>query len=252
LPGYFYSSSRDGIYVNLYHNSELDWHLDDGTLLKLSQATGYPWSGDVKLTVNPAHPADFTLYVRWPAWAPSFDIQVNGQDLGLANAHRGSFIPISRSWKSGDTVSLNMPLQPAMMAANPRVTDDYGRVAIQRGPLVYVLEQLDQNGIAIPDVFLKAGATFSVDYRKDVLGGIAELKVSGLAAERSVGDEPLYRAYGSGANRPKHMVNLTFIPYYTVGNREPSPFEVWVPVSPHEQTISSGGVLGAEKHFENR
>ncbi len=139
-----------------------------------------------------------------------------------------------------------------MMTANPRVTDDYGRVAVQRGPLVYALEQIDQNGIAVSDVFLKAGANFSVDYKKDALGGIAELKVSGLAAERSVGDEPLYRAYASGANRPKHMVNLTFIPYYTVGNREPSPFEVWVPVSSYEQTISSGGVLGAEKHFENR
>lgn len=252
LPGYFYSSSRDGIYVNLYHNSELDWHLDDGTPLKLSQATGYPWAGDVKFTLNPARPADFTLYVRWPAWAPSFDVQVNGQDFTSPGAHRGSFIPISRTWKPGDTVAINMPLQPVMMAANPRLTDDYGRVAVQRGPLVYALEQIDQNGITLSDVFLKVGMTFSVDYRKELLGGIAELKIPALAAERSVGDEPLYRAYGTGANRPKHMVNLTFIPYYTVGNRESSPMEVWVPLSPYEQTISAGGVLGAEKHFENR
>jgi len=251
LPGYLYSSSRDGVYVNLYHNSELDWHLEDGTPLKVTQTTTYPWAGDVKLSVSPAHQSDFTLYVRWPVWAATLDIQVNGQPFTVANAHKGAFIPISRSWNAGDTVTLNLPLQTLMMSANPRLTDDYGRVAVQRGPLVYALEQIDQNGIAVADVFLKGSSTFSVDYRKDLLGGIAELKVSGFVAERSVGDEPLYQPYSAGASRPKHMVNLTFIPYYTIGNRESTPMEVWVPMSRSEQTISSGGVLGGEKHFEN-
>ena len=251
LPGYLYSSSRDGVYVNLYHNSELDWHLEDGTPLKVTQTTTYPWAGDVKLSVSPAHQSDFTLYVRWPVWAATLDIQVNGQPFTVANAHKGAFIPISRSWNAGDTVTLNLPLQTLMMSANPRLTDDYGRVAVQRGPLVYALEQIDQNGIALADVFLKGSSTFSVDYRKDLLGGIAELKVSGFVAERSVGDEPLYQPYSAGASRPKHMVNLTFIPYYTIGNRESTPMEVWVPMSRSEQTISSGGVLGGEKHFEN-
>src|SRR6202034_747084 len=79
LPGYFYAMSRDGVYVNLYHNSELDWHLEDGTPLKLVQATNYPWSGDVKVTVYPQRSAEFTVYLRWPSWAASADVQVNGQ-----------------------------------------------------------------------------------------------------------------------------------------------------------------------------
>lgn len=252
LPGYFYSSSRDGIYLNLYHSSELDWHLDDGTPLKLTQATNYPWNGDIKVTVAPAHSSDFTLYLRWPAWASSVDIQVNGQPVSLAAYHKGSFVPITRTWSAGDTVTLNLPLQTLMMSANPRLTDDYGRVAVQRGPLVYALEQIDQNGLVLSDVFLKGSSTFTVESRKDLLGGISTLKVSALSAEKSVGDEPLYQPYGSAASRTKHMVNLTFIPYYTVGNRESTPMEVWVPVSRYEQTILSGGVLGAEKHFENR
>src|SRR5947209_8302479 len=81
LPGYFYATSRDGVYVNLYHNSELDWHLADGSGLKISQSTNYPWNGEVKLEVTPSKPAEFTLYVRWPAWATSAEIQVNGQTL---------------------------------------------------------------------------------------------------------------------------------------------------------------------------
>ena len=123
LPGYFYAMSRDGVYVNLYHNSELDWHLQDGTAFKLEQTTNYPWSGDIKVLVSPGKAADFTVYLRWPAWAPSADLQVNGQPLTIAGASRGSFIPISRTWKQGDIVTISLPLQPIPMVSNPRVSD---------------------------------------------------------------------------------------------------------------------------------
>jgi DUF1680 family protein len=252
LPAYFYSASRDGVYLNLYHNSELDWHLDDGTPFKLTQATNYPWSGDVRVTVSPAHPANFTVYVRWPSWAGSVDIQVNGQPFALPNAHKGSFIPITKTWTAGDTVSLSLPLQTLMMAANPRLTDDFGRIAVQRGPLVYALEQIDQNGAAIADVFLKGNSVFTADYRKDLLGGIVALKVSGLVSERPVGEEPLYQPYPVGSSRLKHMVNLTFIPYYTIGNREATPMAVWLPVSRSDQALSSATSPTPEKHLENR
>jgi len=250
LPGYFYSSSRDGVYVNLYQNSELDWHLDDGTPLKLTQSSNYPWAGDVRLTVRPAHDANFTVYLRWPAWASSADVQINGQTVPLPAVHKGSFIPLSRTWHAGDTVSLTLPLQTVLMAANPRLTDDYGRVAVQRGPLVYALEQLDQNGVPISDVFLKAGSTFAVEYRKDFLGGISALKVPGLVAEKSMGEEPLYQPFPTGGARLKRMVTLTFVPYYTIGNREPTPMEVWVPVSRSEPTVSSANTL--ERHYEGK
>ena len=254
LPAYFYSTARDGLYVNLYHNSELDWHLENGIPLKVTQATNYPWSGDVRLTVNPANPALFSVYLRWPDWASSFDVQVNGQPFNLpAGTHKGSFVSVNRTWTAGDTVSLSMPLQPALVTANPRISDDFGRVAVQRGPLVYALEQLDQNGAAINDIFLKAGgAPFTVEFRKDFLGGVAVLKVPGLVAERSVGDEPLYQTYSATPGRAKRVVNLTFIPYYTIANREATPMAVWVPISRYDAPVSSAVLLRAEKHFENR
>ena len=251
LPAYLYSSSRDGVYVNLYHNSELDWHLDDGTALKLTQSTNYPWAGDVHVTVNPAHAANFTVYLRWPAWAASVDVQVNGQPMPLPAVQKGSFIPITRSWHAGDTVSLSLPLQAVLMVANPRLTDDYGRVAVQRGPLVYALEQVDQNGASLGDVFLKGNPSFSVEYRKDFLGGVAALKVPGFVADKSMGDEPLYEPF-TGVSRPRHVVNLTFVPYYAIGNREATPMEVWVPMSRSDTIVSSASSLGAEKHSESR
>jgi DUF1680 family protein len=232
LPGYFYAMSRDGVYVNLYHSSELNWHLDNGTGLKIAQTTNYPWTGDIKLSVNPDRPSTFTVYLRWPAWAASADLQVNGQPVQTPdNIKRGSFIPISRNWHPGDTITLSLPLQTTPTAANPRVSDLYGRLAMQRGPLVYTLEQIDQNGVALGDVFVRPTGQSAAEPRKDLLGGVTVLKISGQVAEKSLGEEPLYEPLATAINRPKRPITLTFIPYYAIANREPSPMEVWVPIS---------------------
>jgi uncharacterized protein len=223
--------SRDGVFINLYHSSDLNWRLEDGTALKLTQTTNYPWTGDIHLTVGPEHATDFTVYLRWPAWAPSADVQVNGQPYSIANFHRGSFIAITRTWNKGDTINLSFAMQPTPMVSNQRVADTYGRVALERGPLIYALEQLDQGGAALYDLFYRTNSTPTVELRKDLLGGVIVLKVNGAAAEKSLGDEPLYEPLSAAATRAKHPAMLTFIPYYAMGNREPTPMEVWVPTS---------------------
>ncbi len=230
LPGYLYSISRDGLYVNLYQTSEFNWHLEDGTGIKVAQTTDYPWSGSIRLKVTPVKPSEFTINVRWPGWSPSFSIQVNGKPIALP-AGGGSFVPISRTWMPGDTISIDMSMQAVLTAANPRVHDDYGRVAVQRGPLVYALEQIDQNGAALGDLFLRPGPAVAVEPRKDLLGGVTVLKYPGQVAEKSIGEEPLYQAQSISQNRAKRPATLTFIPYYAIGNREPTPMEVWIPVS---------------------
>jgi hypothetical protein len=246
LPGYFYALSRDGVYVNLYHNSDLDWHLEDGTGIKIAQTTNYPWSGDVKLAIDPARSASFTVYLRWPAWAPSADVLVNGQPAALGTAKRGSYIALSRTWNPGDSISLSLPMQPVAMAANPRVTDTYGRVALQRGPLVYALEQIDQAGIALGDLFIRPAGPITTESRRDLLGGISVLKISGQAAERSISEEPLYQPLAAMQNRAKRLVTLTFIPYYAIGNRDPSAMAVWVPVT-RDSLVSSSAFSVGEK-----
>jgi DUF1680 family protein len=230
LPGYMYATSRDGVYVNLYHDSNVAWHLEDGTPLSLSQTSSYPWSGDISVTLHPAKAAEFTVYLRWPNWAASADITVNGQAVPV-NGKRGSFVAVSQLWKAGDVITLALPMPAVPMVANPRVTDDYGRIAMQRGPLVYALEQPDQTGSVIGDLFFKIGSIVSPEIRRDLLGGVTVLKVPGLAAERSLVDEPLYQSISLAANRAKRGSMLTFIPYFVVGNREPSAMEVWVPAT---------------------
>ena len=252
LPGYLYGVSRDGVYVNLYHSSQLDWHLQDGTGIQISQATDYPWSGAIRLRVSPAKPADFTVYVRWPQWAQSISLEVNGVPLEVTAAQGGSYIPISRRWEPGDSIAIDLSMPATPMIANPRVADDYGRVAIERGPLVYALEQIDQNGAALGDIFYRTGSSIAAEPRKDLLGGITLLKSSGQVAEKSLGEEPLYQALSVGANRAKRPVTLTFIPYYAIGNREPTPMEVWVPMTRVEGSTPSLAGAGFERHPETK
>ena len=252
LPGYFYGTSRDGVYVNLYGNSQLDWHLEDGSGLKLTQSTAYPWAGDVRFTVEPEHPSEFTLYLRWPAWAASADILVNGQIVQPAGAKRGSYLALSRTWNRGDTVVLTLGMQTVPMAANRRVSDTYGKTAIQRGPLVYALEQVDQGGVALGDLFFRPGGPSAAEMKKDLLGGVTVLKLSGLAAERSYVDEPLYQPLTNWAASAKRPVTLTLIPYYAIGNREPTPMEVWVPVARSETAVATAALSGPERHGDGK
>jgi DUF1680 family protein len=248
LPGYFYALGRDGVYVNLYQTSELDWRLEDGTGLKLSQTTNYPWAGDIHFTVNPAHDSDFTVYLRWPAWASSADVQVNGQPVAAPDSKRGSYIAVTRTWKRGDTIALNLALQPVPMVANPRAADLYGRLALQRGPLVYTIEQIDQGGSAMGDIFVRPSGPITIEFRKDLLGGVAVLKIPGQAAEKSLGEEPLYQPLATAMTRIKRPITLTFIPYYAMGNREPTPMEVWVPISRFDNPVSAASAANIERH----
>jgi DUF1680 family protein len=143
-------------------------------------------------------------------------------------------------------------MQPVVTVANPRVSDEYGRVALVRGPLVYALEQIDQSGTALTDIFYRTSTLITPEIRKDLLGGITVLKVSGQAAEKPLGEEPLYEPLSAVQNRPKRPVNLLFIPYYAIGNREPTPMEVWVPISKFDGAISSASAANLEHHNEIR
>ena len=231
LPGYFYSTSKDGVYVHLYDNSVLDWHLENGTPLKIRQKTNYPWDGEVQLTVSPAQPADFTLNVRIPGWAQDASVSVNGKTVAAVQA--GQYLPIKRQWKPGDTVNLNFPMIPETVVSNPRVAEDMGRVAVQRGPVIYCMEQIDQpDNSALSDISITVGQKtnkeFGSEYKADVLDGVMLLHHEGAAYEVLSAEESLYSP-ANFSTRKMRSENLTLIPYYAWANRQPTPMQVWVP-----------------------
>ncbi|HYA63155.1 MAG TPA: beta-L-arabinofuranosidase domain-containing protein, partial [Candidatus Sulfotelmatobacter sp.] len=157
LPGYFYSTSNDGIYVHLFHNSELNWRLENGTGLKVVQRTKYPWQGLVETEITPSSPAEFTVYMRVPGWCTAASVFVN--DKAVTGVMPGRYLPLRRRWAAGDIVRLELDMSPQILEANARVVEDNGRVAVQRGPLVYCLEQLDQpQGVALSTVCFPASS----------------------------------------------------------------------------------------------
>ena len=221
IPGYLYSTSRDGVYVNFYHASQLDWRLEDRTPLKLSQQTEYPWKGAVDIEVTPAKAMEFTINLRIPGWAPAATVLVNGQLIKGAQA--GQYLAIRRQWKAGDRITANFDFRTQLLSADPRVADDLGKVAVQRGPLIYCLEQPDH---LEPISSLRlVSQDFTPEYRADFLGGVIVLHHHGQAI---VGDLPLYAPIGSSRARTE-KTELTLIPYYTWENRGPAAMKVWIP-----------------------
>ena len=262
LPGYFYSTSKDGIYVHLFHNSELNWRLEDGTPIKVAQKTNYPWKGTVEFEVSPATPVEFTLYIRVPAWSQSTSLFVNG--LPAIEAHRvksdesnvrlsapglgnsvpvsmsgslqaGRYYPMKKRWSAGDKIRMEFNMEPQLLESNARVVENNGRVAVQRGPLVYCLEELDQAaGTSLADVSIRtgsknAGGGFSESFEKDLLDGVLVLKHEGVASKPSAARSSLYFSADAPASSSS-KVELKFIPYYAWSNRRPTPMQVWTPL----------------------
>jgi DUF1680 family protein len=228
LPGYFYSTSADGIYVHLYDNSELDWHLENGVGLKITQKTNYPWNGGVGITVNPEEASEFTFYLRIPGWVDQAQVVVNSKSV--TGAKPGEYLPIHRRWSPGDVIQLSVEVKPQVIEANPRVADDTGRVAIQRGPLIYCLEEIDQpSGVSLSDVAVNPGRhiaeQFQTEFKSDLLGGMVVLHHTGAVYERGTAETSLYSQYNREVRSKK--VPLTFIPYYAWANRQATSMQVW-------------------------
>jgi len=231
LPGYFYSTSSEGIYVHLYDNSELNWHLENGTGLNVKQKANYPWDGNVEIAVTPAEASEFTFYVRIPGWADTASVAVNGKSV--SGVKPGSYLPVRRRWAAGDVIQLKLEMPVHVLTADPRVADDTDRVAVQRGPLIYCLEELDQpsgvelSGVAM-DVGQKPGSQFHSEFDKGLLGGVVVLRHTGAVYERPASNV-LYPRYSAEPAKTK-PVPLTFIPYYAWANREASAMQVWTPI----------------------
>jgi hypothetical protein len=224
LGAWFFSTSDDGLWVHLYDNADLDWRLADGSPLKASLSTGMPWAGNAELSLRPAAPAKFTLHLRIPEWSQSTKLSVNGKPVA-AVARPGTYLEIARTWNPGDSVTLAFDMATRLVRSNPRVPENFGKAAVQRGPLVYILEQTDNPGVNVFEAALSL-APFVPERREALLGGVTVLKHQGLTFARPLSEEPLY---GLAMAKPTRQAPLTLVPYYTFHNRGPADFTLWMP-----------------------
>ncbi|NIA30006.1 MAG: glycoside hydrolase family 127 protein [Actinobacteria bacterium] len=232
IPGYIYSTSPEGLWVHLYHSNELNWHLDDGQKIRVKQVTKYPWENKVEITLNPKTKKEFSLFLRIPEWTPGASVSLNGEELKDKPVNPGSYFEIRRKWKRKDVVVVEFEMPVRAVFSNPRLGEDLGSVALQRGPVVYCLESPDFPNTSVFDVALPLDPEnpqkgFTTQFQPDLLGGIVVLRKNALAYEIPMTDQPLYRY--APFKRPTRSVELKAIPYYAWANRGVSKMEVWVP-----------------------
>jgi uncharacterized protein len=231
LPGYFYSTNKEGLWVHLYHSNVLNWKLENGAAVVLQQNTRYPWDGEITIRVDPAKKCRFALHLRIPDWCPNAVVQVN-QDSLQTGVPPGSYHAVTREWKKGDVVKLTLAMPVLAVHGNPRLREDWASAAIQRGPVVYCLEGVDQPDFSIFDLVMpldtvSAGRGFSACFEPELLGGIVTLKKDVLLYEPSLQQRPLYQT--SAFIRPIKPATVTMIPYYAWANRGRSSMQVWIP-----------------------
>ena len=235
IPGYVYAVRDRDLYVNLFLAGKGTIDLDEEAV-EVVQDTDYPWSGKIRITVSPKTARKFALRVRIPAWVrgkvlPSdlyryedatpaeWALRVNGKaiDAKLIDG----FAVLDRQWEPGDVIELDLPMPIRRVLANEQIEYDRGRVAIERGPLVYCIEGADHDGKVL-DMWLADNVELTPEHKADLLGGVTVLKGEAMGAYR--------REDGTVGGRPKP---ITMIPYYAWCHRGANEMQVWIPQSPN-------------------
>lgn len=223
LPGMIYAQEPGSVYVNLFVGSRANLSVD-GVKVALGQTTRYPWDGEVKLAIDPEQEWEFALNIRLPGWCSEPELQVNGAAIAPIQESRG-YARLQRKWRPGDVVELSFPMPVRRVKAHPKVDADRGRVALQRGPLVYCLEAVDNEG-HVRHLVVPPTARLSAQHRADLLGGITILQGPALAVHRATWPDQLYLA--SAEDPGITPTRFTAIPYFANANRQPGEMEVWM------------------------
>ena len=225
---YAATCSEAGVQLHQYLSATVQAPAPNGGARALRMETRYPWEGHVRAIVDKTDAASWTLALRIPAWAQGARIAVGGVPVE-SSITAGSYASITRPWRAGDVVDLHLPMAPRLTEPNPRVDAIRGSVCIERGPLVYCLEEADQQtGVDLLDARLGLGASMQTAWRGDLLGGVMVIDAMGKVADMAAWGDDLYRP-ASDASPAYHPATLTAVPYYAWANRGPGAMRVWIP-----------------------
>jgi DUF1680 family protein len=232
IPGYIYAQNGKDVFVNLFISGTGNL-LVNNKALKITQQNNYPWNGALAFTLDPATSMDMNLKIRIPGWAqnqaiPSdlytyqqapaqkVTIKVNGKpvDYQLQNG----YAVISKKWKKNDKVEVSLPMDVQRVVSNDKLPDDVGKIALQRGPIMYCAEWKDNDGKA-SNIIIPKSTAFTTEYKADLLNGVTVLK----AAVKSINID------AEGQNISTQNKTLTAIPYYSWANRGKGEMMVWFP-----------------------
>ncbi len=241
VPGYVYAIDKKDVYVNLFVGGNSKLKVGD-TEVELVQKTSYPWTGDVEIDVTPNKNDKFSLLVRIPGWAknkpvpsdlyayvdganPQVKLLVNGKEAEKRT--RAGYWVLEREWKKGDKVTLSMDMPVRRVEANSQVRYDKGLLAMERGPILYALESIDQKRDYIFDIVIPRDSKIESHFEKNLLNGVVVLEGKAFAVEKD-------STTGKIVDKP-----LTFkaIPYSTWNNRGIGQLVVWTPTTKEHAII---------------
>ena len=230
VPGYVYAQKNNDIYVNLFVSGNASFIVNKKQI-QIEQKNNYPWDGNLVFNINPKTPLAFNVLVRLPGWSqneamPSdlytfqstsdkrVSITINGKavDYTVANG----YAVLTMTWKKGDIVVVNLPMEVRRVVANKNVKDDIGKVSLQRGPLMYCAEWPDNNG-KTSNIILPKDAQFSTEFRSDLLQGVTVIK----------SETPVVIIFGNTVSTVKQK--FTAIPYYAWAHRGKGEMGLWFP-----------------------
>lgn len=221
IGSYIYSHNDEELFVNLYADSQAEFEFNDQKVT-INQRSNYPWEEEIALEISSEQQVEFELALRIPGWCRKAALQINGKNINLTEIMENGYAKIKRSWQN-DRVKLILKMPVEKIYANPKVREDIDRVVLQRGPIVYALEEVD-NGKNLPALHLADEAEFKAEYNKDLLGGVTVIKGSAYKLDENSFGEELYRTQPAKFNK----VDIQAVPYYAWDNRESGEMLVWL------------------------
>lgn len=232
LPGYIYAVRENEVYVNLYMSNTAEVSVDEVSV-RIEQSTNYPWDGKISIKVDPEQKTEFKLKLRIPGWSFNEPIpgdlytyydksnkkikaQLNSNDVEV-NIDKG-YLTVSHIWEKGDEIILNLPMEIQLVTSHEKVQDNQNRLAIERGPIVYCVEGIDNKG-GVFNFLLPEFAPINTQWDGDLLGGINTIKA----------DVPVFLVNENGEEVKTKSHNLVAIPYYAWSHRGIGEMAVWLP-----------------------
>jgi hypothetical protein len=219
IASYLYGSSEGALWVHHYAESEAQASVA-GTRVRVTQRTDYPWSGEVVIFVDPESELEFGLKLRIPGWCSNFACLVNGRSFP-AFAVKNGYLELRRLWKPGDRVDLSFAMESRLLCADERVPELAGKLAIQRGPLVYCVESCD-NGDGLHSLALDPKAKLTAEYESGLLGGSVKVLAEGSRYIGAMGEADSLSGmlpYRDAAERRSIPARIVAVPYHQWGNR---------------------------------
>jgi len=229
LPHYFATSDLKGIQIHHFAPADIRCDLASEQHIEVNMMTEYPWQGNIKLRITESGKSPWILSIRIPEWSHDPVLSINGKVLREVQLEKG-YLVLDRTWQVGDVVELDLRLEAVLVGSNPRIDATRGCFAIQRGPIIYCLEDKDQEIKGrLLDVEIDKDGPLSTRWEGDLLEGVMVVEASGQLIDSGSWRGHLYQPAALPVQAIHHPIRLVAIPYYAWANRIIGGMRVWIP-----------------------